>query len=49
MVWSDEIYEHLVYGDAKHVSAAEFSDAHYNNTVILNGLSKLLFQLLTHE
>lgn len=39
-MWSDEIYEHLVYGDAVHKSPAEFGEAHYKNTVILNGLSK---------
>jgi len=37
---SDEIYEHLVYGDAKHVSVASFSDEIKDKTIIINGLSK---------
>jgi aspartate aminotransferase len=40
MMWSDEIYEHLVYGDTKHCSPATFSEAHFNNTVVLHGLAK---------
>ena len=37
---SDEIYEHLVYGDAKHVSVASFSEEIKDRTIIINGLSK---------
>lgn len=37
---SDEIYEHLVYGGAKHVSVASFSEKIKDRTIIVNGLSK---------
>jgi len=37
---ADEIYEHLVYGDAKHVSVASFSEEIKDKTIIINGLSK---------
>ncbi len=37
---SDEIYEHLVYGGAKHVSIASFSEEIKDRTIIINGLSK---------
>ena len=37
---SDEIYEHLVYGSAKHVSIASFGDEIKDRTIIINGLSK---------
>ena len=37
---SDEIYEHLVYGDAKHVSVASFSEEIKDRAIIINGLSK---------
>ena len=37
---SDEIYEHLVYGGAKHVSVASFSEEIKDKTIIINGLSK---------
>lgn len=37
---SDEIYEHLVYGGAKHVSVASFSEEIKERTIIVNGLSK---------
>ncbi len=37
---SDEIYEHLVYGGAKHVSVASFSEEIKDKTIIVNGLSK---------
>jgi aspartate aminotransferase len=35
-VISDEVYEHFVYGDAKHVSAAQFGD----NVLTINAASK---------
>jgi len=37
---SDEIYEHLVYGSAKHVSIASFGEEIKDRTIIVNGLSK---------
>jgi len=37
-VVSDEIYEHINYGDG-HASIAEFDDM-YNNTITVNGVSK---------
>ncbi len=40
LIMSDEIYEHLVYDDAKHVSVASFSQAHYDHTIIVHGLAK---------
>lgn len=41
-IWiiSDEIYEKLIYGDAKHVSIAQTSDDAKDRTVIINGVSK---------
>lgn len=41
-IWviSDEIYEKLVYGNAKHISIASLSDAIYQQTIIINGFSK---------
>ncbi len=41
-IWiiSDEIYEYLVYGEAKHTCIASLSDAIYNHTITINGLSK---------
>lgn len=39
-VVSDEIYEHLVYGDSKHVSIASFGDDIKKLTIIVNGVSK---------
>jgi aspartate aminotransferase len=39
-VISDEIYEKLVYGDAKHYSIACASDYMKENTVVINGVSK---------
>lgn len=40
LIVSDEIYEKLVYGDAKHVSIAELSPELKKNTIIINGVSK---------
>jgi aspartate aminotransferase len=40
MILSDEIYEQLVYGDARHVSAASLSDDARGRTVLVNGVSK---------
>ncbi|MFC7440563.1 pyridoxal phosphate-dependent aminotransferase [Laceyella putida] len=40
LVVSDEIYEHLIYGDEKHVSMASLSPELYERTVIINGVSK---------
>ena len=37
---SDEIYEKLIYGDAKHVSLASLSPAMAERTVTINGASK---------
>ncbi|MBO7208346.1 MAG: pyridoxal phosphate-dependent aminotransferase [Clostridia bacterium] len=39
-VISDEIYEKLMYGDAKHVSIASFNDEIKKLTIIINGVSK---------
>lgn len=39
-VVSDEIYEKLVYGDAKHYSIAACGDYLKEHTVIVNGMSK---------
>jgi aspartate aminotransferase len=40
LIISDEIYEKLVYGDAKHVSIAQLSEELKQLTVIINGVSK---------
>ena len=40
MVFSDEIYERLIYGDTKFVSFASLSDDAYNRTLTINGFSK---------
>ncbi len=40
LVLSDEIYEHLVYGDAKLVSMASLSPELYDLTITVNGFSK---------
>ena len=37
---SDEIYEHILYDDAKHVSIASFGEEIYDRTIIVNGVSK---------
>ncbi|MEE0867330.1 MAG: pyridoxal phosphate-dependent aminotransferase [Clostridia bacterium] len=39
-VISDEIYEHLIYGDKKHVSIASFGEDIKNLTIVVNGVSK---------
>ena len=39
-VISDEIYEHLIYGDVKHTSIASFGDDIKDLTIIINGVSK---------
>lgn len=39
-ILADEIYENLVYGDAKHVSMASLSKEIYDLTVTINGFSK---------
>lgn len=40
LIVSDEIYEKLVYGDAKHLSIAQLSPSLKELTVIINGVSK---------
>ena len=40
VILSDEIYEKLVYGDAKHVSIASISKELYDLTITVNGFSK---------
>ncbi|MDB4508450.1 pyridoxal phosphate-dependent aminotransferase, partial [Akkermansiaceae bacterium] len=40
IILADEIYEHLVYGDAEHVSVASVSEDAYNLTITVNGFSK---------
>src|SRR5215467_1328530 len=37
LIMSDEIYEHLLYDDAKHQSVASFSQAHYEHTIVVHG------------
>jgi aspartate aminotransferase len=39
-ILSDEIYEKLVYDDAKHVSIGSLSTAAYDLTITINGFSK---------
>ncbi|HPA17418.1 MAG TPA: pyridoxal phosphate-dependent aminotransferase [Verrucomicrobiae bacterium] len=39
-ILSDEIYEKLVYGEAKHTSIAAFTDTTLENTIVVNGFSK---------
>jgi aspartate aminotransferase len=39
-ILSDEIYEKLVYDDAKHVSVASLSQEAYDLTITVNGFSK---------
>jgi aspartate aminotransferase len=40
LIVSDEIYEKLIYGDAKHISIAQISPELKENTIIINGVSK---------
>lgn len=40
MIISDEIYEKLIYDGNKHVSIASLSEYAFNNTVVINGVSK---------
>jgi aspartate aminotransferase len=40
LVISDEIYERLVYDEAKHISIASLGDDIKENTVVINGVSK---------
>jgi aspartate aminotransferase len=40
MILSDEIYEKLIYGNAKHASIASFSNEVYEQTITVNGFSK---------
>ena len=40
VILSDEIYEKLIYGEAKHVSIATLSDAIRELTITVNGFSK---------
>src|SRR5206468_8480319 len=40
LIMSDEIYEHLLYDGAKHQSVASFSQAHFENTILVHGFAK---------
>jgi aspartate aminotransferase len=40
LIMSDEIYEHLLYDNAKHQSVASFSPAHFEHTIIVHGFAK---------
>lgn len=40
LIMSDEIYEHLLYDDAKVQSVASFSPAHYDHAIIVHGFAK---------
>jgi len=40
LIISDEIYEKLIYGDARHFSIAAISDHLKASTVVINGVSK---------
>ena len=40
VILSDEIYEQLVYGDAKHTSPASLGDDARDRTIVINGVSK---------
>ena len=40
LIMSDEIYEHLLYDGAVHKSAASFSPAHHEHTIVVHGFAK---------
>ncbi len=40
LIMSDEIYEHLLYDGATHLSVASVSPAHYQHTIVVHGLAK---------
>ncbi|MBM3857213.1 MAG: pyridoxal phosphate-dependent aminotransferase [Verrucomicrobia bacterium] len=40
LILSDEIYEHLIYDDAKHVSVASLTPEAHDLTITVNGFSK---------
>jgi len=40
VIISDEIYEHLIYGDQAHVSIARLGPQFYEQTIVINGVSK---------
>ncbi|HEU6447033.1 MAG TPA: pyridoxal phosphate-dependent aminotransferase, partial [Verrucomicrobiae bacterium] len=40
LIMSDEIYEHLLYDNAKVKSVASFSPAHFEHTIIVHGFAK---------
>lgn len=40
LIVSDEIYEKLIYGNAKHISVAELSPELKQQTIVINGVSK---------
>jgi aspartate aminotransferase len=40
LIMSDEIYEHLLYNNAKVKSVASFSPAHFEHTIIVHGFAK---------
>ncbi|QKF82375.1 pyridoxal phosphate-dependent aminotransferase [Halarcobacter ebronensis] len=40
LVWSDEMYEKIIYDGKKFVSAASISEDMYQRTITINGLSK---------
>src|SRR5262249_60323379 len=39
LIMSDEIYEHMLYDGAKHKSAASFSPAHFEHTIVVHGFA----------
>ncbi|MEG0133953.1 pyridoxal phosphate-dependent aminotransferase [Clostridium sp.] len=40
MIIADEIYEKLIYDGEKHISIASLTDYAYENSIVINGLSK---------
>ncbi|CUP59662.1 pyridoxal phosphate-dependent aminotransferase [Clostridium baratii] len=40
IIIADEIYEKLIYDGERHISIASLTDYAYNNTIVINGLSK---------